>query len=441
MRPPLSVASRLLVLVALIVGAYFFADRVACLFWTPPKSSISGWDNGFYFYWLRSPVIDGDFDFRNDLQDAPTLPPDLTQFALRQPATPTGLLPNKYGIGWALSTAPFYLATDLGVRLWNAVGGQVPRDGYGPPYQWAVQLGQLCWALVGLSFAYALLRRWYDANLSLQALLLVWLTSFLFYYQTTLLTMAHSVTFGALAACYWCTLRAGEEPMRWRWWLALGACGGLAVISRFQTAVYLLYPAVVALTLLRREPRCAGRVVSGALAGAAVIGLQLAAWKTVYGSWLVYSYSGEAFHWGQPELWAVLFSPFHGLFYWSPALLPAALAFAFAPALRAGGRWTWPVVFLLCIYVNAAWSCWWFGMSFGSRAFEGCLLFCMFGLAELLRAVRSRPALAGLVGATAALLIGWNVALGWGARKNRIPMEEPVTYPQMLRLLLTPPAK
>lgn len=437
----LSLTTRLLALVALAVGGFFFADRVACLFWHPPKSSISGWDNGFYFYWLRSPVIDGDFDFRNDVREAPTFQPELIRYALEQPPTANGHLPNKYGVGWAITTAPFYLLADLGLRGWNALGGEAKRDGYGPPYQWAVQLGQLCYVFIGLGFALALLRHWYEADVALQALLLVWLTSFLFFYQSTLLTMAHSVTFAALAGCYWFTLRAGEEPARWGFWLGIGLCGGLAVISRFQTAIYLLYPVIVALTLLGREPRWWSRVALGALAGAAVIALQLGAWKIVYGSWLVYSYSGERFAWGQPQIWAVLFSPFHGLFYWSPALLPAALAFAFSPALRAGGRWSWVLVFALCIYVNAAWECWWFGMSFGSRAFEGCLLFCMFGMAELVRAVHVRPRLGPAFAVVAGILIAFNVAIGWGARKNRIPMEEPVTYAQMVQYLLHPPAR
>lgn len=429
--------SCLLAAVAFTAATYFFADRVACLFWKQPKSTISGWDNCFYFYWLRSPVIGGDFDFRDDVRDCGSFAPELFDYAFSQPPTPTGHMPNKYGVGWAVSTAPFYLAVDLAVRGFLALGGTgLVRDGYSPPYQWAVQLGQLTYACLGLGFAYALLRRWHDQNTALQALLIVWLGSFLFYYQTSVLTMAHSITFGALAACYWCTLRAGEEPGRLRFWLGIGFCGGLAVISRFQTGIYLLYPAVLALSLLRRVPQHWPRVLAGALAGAALISLQLGAWKIVYGSWLVDSYSGERFEWGNPQVLSVLFSPFHGLFYWSPILLPAAVAFVFSPVLRAGSRWTWAAVFLLCIHVNAAWSCWWFGSSFGSRAFEGCTLFCMFGLAEILRRVREHRWLAPTLATTAILLIAFNLAIAYGVRKNRIPMDEPVTYGEMVRGLL-----
>lgn len=432
-----SKSSLLLAAVALAAAGFFFADRVACLLWKEPKSTITGWDSCFYFYWLRSPVIGGDFDFRDDVRECAWFASGRGDDALAQPPTPNGHLPNKYGVGWAVSTAPFYLAADAWVRAGLTLGATgLRRDGSGPPYQWAVQLGQFFYAALGLGFAYALLRRWHDPDTALQALLIVWLGSFLFYYQTSLLSMSHNITFCALAACYGCTLRASEDPGRTRFWAGLGFCGGLAIISRYQSAIYLLYPAVVSLSLLRRAPQHWPRVLAGASAGAAVIALQLGAWQIVYGSWLVDSYSGEGFDWGNPQVRSVLFSPFHGLFYWSPLLLPAAVAFAFAPVLRAGSRWTWAVVFLLCIYVNAAWSCWWFGSSFGARAFEGCVLFCMFGLAEILRRVRSRRWLAPLTATAAALLIAFNLALAYGARKNRIPLEEPVTYAEMVKGLL-----
>src|SRR5215212_6125799 len=66
------------------------------------RSSLRGYDNTFNYLWLRSAAVDGDWDFRNDLEQCNTLDPSYRASALALPTTATGRIPNKYGVGWAV---------------------------------------------------------------------------------------------------------------------------------------------------------------------------------------------------------------------------------------------------------------------------------------------------------------------------------------------------
>ncbi|HWA86333.1 MAG TPA: hypothetical protein VG710_08940, partial [Opitutus sp.] len=45
------------------------------LFEIPWRSALRGYDNTFYYAWLRSAMVDHDWDFQNDLEQCDTLAP------------------------------------------------------------------------------------------------------------------------------------------------------------------------------------------------------------------------------------------------------------------------------------------------------------------------------------------------------------------------------
>ena len=55
------------------MALFFFLNLVAVLFKNPFQTAIHGWDNSFYYFWLRSPFVGGDFDFRDDIKETDTL--------------------------------------------------------------------------------------------------------------------------------------------------------------------------------------------------------------------------------------------------------------------------------------------------------------------------------------------------------------------------------
>jgi hypothetical protein len=86
---------------------------------------------------------------------------------------------------------------------------------------------------------------------------------------------------------------------------------------------------------------------------------------------------------------------------------------------------------LLIIYLNASWWCYWFGSSFGNRAFEALNLFAMLGTALLL----DRPKPSWIRRGTLALglvCIVWNAQLLVGWLIQTCPRNSPVTYAERI---------
>lgn len=392
------------------------------MFGSRQRPMIQGWDDSHYYFWLPSVVIDHDLDFSNQLAQCGTMTPAARDAGLAQPLTPTGLLPNKYPPGWALGSLPFFLAAHV-----NAPAG---ATGFEPRYMIAVWIGQLLYAAAGLWLAVQVVARFFPRWTATVAVLGVWLASPMVYYQSARLAMSHSQVFALAAAAVWLAFRVADGDDRKRTWVLFGFCCALLVATRNVAIVYLVLPAWLVLPRLRS-------VRSGvwlALGAAVPVAVQVAAWKILYGSWVVYSYDWERFdfaHWHTAE---VLFSPRHGWFYWHPFLLVTMAAFVFWAARRIEGR-LWLVSLVAIVVLNSVWPVWWLGSSFGHRGFEAATLFAMIGGAMLWQCVEARPRLRGLFITLIAVAVAWNLSLMALFLTHRIPHEKPATYGDSIRAL------
>lgn len=425
--------SRVLLIAAVVLGALALAYQGWDMFArTPPRLMLQGTDDSFYYFWVRSPVVDGDFDFRNDLAQAPTIDESARVRAQAEPLTPIGRVRNKYPAGWAVATLPFFLVAH-GIAL--ATSG--PADGWQPIYFVAVWLGQLFYVLAGLFAARRVLARYVNADAATVGVLAGWLLSPLLYYQTARLSMPHSLVFALVALLYDRVLVAAEKPAARAPWIAAGAAAGLLLITRPIAAPYLLFPLIVLVRLLANAATRAStwRQLPWAVVPAlGFLALQLLAQRQLHGTWRVDTYDSEPFHFAHPQLLAALFSPQHGWFYWHPFLLLGALAFGIA-AVRRRLPWEWLAALVLVTYLNASWWCWWWGSSFGNRSFEGATLFVMAGFALLWEktAAPSRarqPLVAVLTAGIVANALLLALYLG-----GAISRGDPVTYREMVAAL------
>lgn len=421
--PPLSLA-RWLVLLCLAVSA-------AAITWTAwdmagpaRRPMLQGWDDSYYYFWLPSVVIDHDLDFTNQVEQCRTMNADMREAALAQPRLPSGLPANKYPPGWAIGSLPFFLAAHA-----FAPAGST---GFEPGYLLAVWLGQWLYAAGGLWLAYRILGRYFPKNLAACAVLVVWLASPLVYYQTARLAMSHSQVFALALLVFWLALRLRDNPARPAAWALLGFSSALLVVTRNVAAVYLVLPAWVVFQKLR-TPRAALWLGLGALPPLAA---QLLAWKILYGSWLAYSYGGERFDFTQLHLREILFSARHGWFYWHPLLLVGLAGFLPWAWSRAEGR-AWLVSLVLILLLSAAWPTWWLGSSFGFRGLEVPVFLAMLGVAAGWSRLPAYPRLHVGLGVLAALLVVWNLALLALFLTQRIPRQEPVTYLDAARALVS----
>lgn len=381
------------------------------------RPMLQGWDDSFYYFWLPSVVIDHDVDFSNQLATSGTIDPATRDLALSLPRTRTGLLDAKYPPGWAIGSLPFFLLAHL-------FSGP-HATGFEPVYLVTVWLGQWLYALAGGWLAVKILERYFSPTTALIAFLAGWLASPLVYYQTARLSMSHSQVFALAMATFWIALRISDQGARRRDWAALGFFATLLVVTRNVAVVYLLFPALVVLRRVR-TPSAFGWLALGSAAPAIA---QLLAWKTLYGSWIAYSYGGERFDFTQLHLWSILFSPRHGWFYWHPLMLVGIVGFSAWAWHRSEGR-AWLVSLVVTILLSAAWPTWWLGSSFGYRGLEIATFFAVVGVAVLLEATRRHPLFRAALSAGIAGAVAWNLVIFALFLTQRIPREEPVTYQQ-----------
>lgn len=261
----------------------------------------------------------------------------------------------------------------------------------------------------------------------------IWAASPLIYYQTANVSMSHGAAFFAISSLAYALSRVRHAPDRWRWWLLAGASLGLAIVVRYQLAIFML-PAAWSIWRTRSKVQRLVRA-SGCFLAAMLpfLFLQLWAWRVVYGEWFVFSYGaeGESFHWRKPELLNSFFSPWHGLFYWHPFLSVGAAGMLWWAWKFRGAATTWVICVTMVVYVNAAWWCWWFASSFGNRGYDAALLPLMAGAGFLMLSVRgwARPLLWG----TAITLGLWNFYVVWLYRSGAISRSEPVTWWEMVK--------
>ena len=140
--------------------------------------------------------------------------------------------------------------------------------------------------------------------------------------------------------------------------------------------------------------------------GAACISPQLVIYKRTTGHWIVNAYIHGGFTFASPHLLDVLFSVQKGLFFWSPALALAVPGFFVARG--ACRRLALPVALIVAVhtYVVASWIVWYYGASYGHRAFTDTLGLLAAFIASFFAWVADRPRAAVMVAvATSAAVV------------------------------------
>jgi len=378
------------ILLLTLVFLVFFA-----LFFVPYNGT--GSDPIFYYGTLTSFLFDGDVDLLNDV--AGSANPAWVTSAQLGMLTPKGLINNQYAIGCALLWLPFALPVRAVAWVGGGLGLEQPwmSDRFAPPYLVAVSLGTVVYGYLTLLLIHAACRRPFGRAASLLAALGVVFASPLLAYIYVYPTMSHAPSAFGVALLLYLGFRYRDFP-DWRAYVLLGTALGLATLVRWQNVLFGLLPLAFWLdhVVQRRGERALRREAAGVLAGAAafaaIVSLQMFYWYAQHGSFLTIP-QGESFmRWGAPAIVAVLFSGWHGLYYYHPLLLAATVGLlVYAARMR---RSAVPFAAIACvalmIYVNAAVDSWWGGAAFGGRKFSSSLPLLALGLAACCSLFRGR---------------------------------------------------
>lgn len=334
-------------------------------------------------------------------------------------------------MGTEVMEAPFFAAGHVIVLVLNKLGLFCPQNGNSMPYVLATSLASPLFGFAGLIACYFTLRSFFSRAVSLIAVAGIWIASPLLFFMFCWNGWSHpfGFFFVSLFLLCWQRTRSGRTTSQW---LLLGALGGLACLVRVTNGVVFLLPLLEAAgRLFARQPG-AWRRPAGLAAGLALLGIaalvmfspQFSLWKAISGQWIGAPYSevGDYSSWLKPAIGGLLFSvEQHGLFAWTPLLLPATLGLLFMWKRDRLLALASVIALAGTAYVYACWSIWWSGIGFSNRFLIEMSPFFMFGLACLVDAARKRALgewAAGLVLVASA----WNVLLVGAYRISIVPM-------------------
>jgi hypothetical protein len=422
-----------LVLFSALLGLFLLQDPTEARQrpWRGPHVTEDGW---YYYHWLRSAVLDGDLDLRNDYREFGNW------YGFGE--TATGRPHNPFGIGPALLWAPGF-TIGHGIAKLCADGSTDVVDGYGRTEQTGALLTSFLAAMGACGFAYALCRRFVSASAAWLGTALAFLAGPVVWYAVFSPSMPHA--FEALfgAAFLWIALplreRTGREAM------LLGLVAGGLVLVRPQLAIFLLLPLFEMVQVLRRRHASGSSLGPCLLHFATVLGVaalfflpQLCVWKWTYGEWFVVP-QGSGFLRFADSLWSeTLFSSRNGLFTVTPALwfvMPGLFLFGLQHrqvALVFAG-----LLLMQAVINGAAWD-WWAGGAFGGRRFAATFPIWAVALSALcanLSALgRFRSWRIGLAVACAAALLLLQGRMVSAHHQHRLPWDAPLPFALRVRL-------
>ena len=372
-----------------------------------------------HFAWLRSIAFDRDVSFENEYQyffDAGVARSPGFHETFLERVNETGRRINYAPIGAAVVWAPFYAVGHV-----VALAAGAPADGFSQPYISAISYASAFYGFAAVVLSALIARRLVGRGLL--ASLVIFIGTPLVFYAYVAPGFGHAASAFCVSLFVWVWLRARE---RWtvRDAMQLGLAGGLMTLVREQDVLLVAGPGLDFLihafsTVRSGDNRGAARralttALAGTIAFLAGVTPQLLAYKALNGHFGPTATAANKMSWSSPHGLAVLFSPEHGLFAWTPLVLLALGGLIVLTRRGPGAASRVAILALLMVgaqaYTSGVVESWTVAGSFGQRRFIALTPLLTIGLAALLAAARA-PLTRRLVVSAMALCIWWNVGL------------------------------
>lgn len=348
---------------------------------------ISG-DGRYYYAQIRSPIYDGDLDFYNDLVLYNPNQADITKERIHPE---TGKIIIKYPIGNALLFSPAVISAKLLVHLLNTFGASIKQDGYAPLNQFFIGLFSSFYLLLAMMFIYRLIFLFTPFQKLAALLVLIGiLASPAVYYATMEASMSHISSLLGVSAYLYFSLSAYGRRKNCIQQIAIVSSAALMILSRNQNLGFLVISIFEVFHFLKKGNYAPLKnYLSMTLGGLLLLIPQFLYWQILYGQPIVYSYGGESFsNWYFPKIFSVLFSRISGLFFWHPYLLLGLGGIFMMIRDKKPFSEMLLLVFLIQVYINASWGCWWLGDAFGYRGLINTLPVLITGIAYLFHRIK-----------------------------------------------------
>ena len=226
----------------------------------------------------------------------------------------------------------------------------------------------------------------YPKTAALWATLVAWLATPTIYYNLISPAYSHATALFSVSVFIFVWLRTIENHKLTRYAM-LGALGGLTMLVRWQDGVLLLLPTFELVHEIARKRisinHAMQRLIVVSAAAFVVFLPQMIAWQQMNGQLLLTPQGEDFMRWGSPQVAEVLFSTRHGLFSWTPALIPAVIGLVYLARQHGLVGWCSVGLITTTIYINASVIDWWAGEAFGARRFISMTPLFALGLTAL----------------------------------------------------------
>jgi hypothetical protein len=276
----------------------------------------------------------------------------------------------KVSMGLAILYTPFFLMGHVIATI-----SSYPADGYSVPYAAALILSSLFYFLLGLIILRKFLMRYFSDLAVAVVLLVLSLGTNITIYLTLVPAFSHAYSIFLFSAFLlltdnWYRKQTVSTS------ILLGLTTGIIMLIRPTNGiilfVFMLWNIEQPRDILLRF-RFFLKQWSKLLLIAVCLFLvwvpQFTYWKMITGYFYYYTYGEEGFFFLQPKIAKVLFSFRKGWLLYTPAMAVALLGFRHLFLYYRKFFWGIIIFFILNLYLISSWWCWWYGGSYGHRAF------------------------------------------------------------------------
>ncbi len=360
--------SAIAIVVVLIISIFYsYEYRVKDNAWTQIVNS----DGRGYYAYLPAIFIFNDWNWDFVYEKEKIIIPSNPELLGDYINNVNGEKVNRYFIGTSILISPFFL---LAYFLSYILGQQI--DGYSFIFFYSVLIAAIFYFILGLNYVRkTLLLLNFSASTTALVVLGFGLGSNLFHYANYEPSMSHIYSFALIASfCYFSKKIALNYSNKTLLLLIVlfslivivRPVNGLAIFALpffFNTfSDFLLFVQTIIFKNLKT-------LFLGVLIFLFVISLQIAPYYLQAGKLWVYSYSEAKFNFSEPHFIDILFSYRKGLFVYTPILFISIFGFFILLKNNKYQVLIWFIFFMCTNYILSAWSFWWYGGSFGMRAY------------------------------------------------------------------------
>jgi hypothetical protein len=301
---------------------------------------------------------------------------------------------NKYFCGTALAEFPFFVMGHVATLC-----SDYPPDGYSRLYLIFIQVGAIFYLWLSFYFIARILRLYHIRETVIAFTIPVFIFGTnIFLYTALDPGMSHIYSFCFFSMFIYYAMKYFRQPAG-KILPVLGVLLGIIILIRPSNGLLLLCLPFLAgswdnlkkgLTGMIKHPMA---LLLSVLLCAGIIFIQLVSYKIATGSFLIYAYTEEKFHFFKPHIINILFSYKKGLFLYTPILLLSLAGYRYLARISVFKTIAHFIFLFIVTYILSTWWMWWYGGGFSGRVFIEFFPFFIILYALLMDNVRRKWAI------------------------------------------------